>query len=347
MNKYIKKICEDIFEYGNQTDFIDKTILITGANGLIGGMIADFFYFLKDKKKININLILTSKSESDKAYRLKDIISDKSVRYISSDLSNYQEWECISNEKIDFCFYCSGYATPFKFINQPINTLSVNTIGLYSTLNFILNNNKNCKVIYMSSAEVYSSNFESKEHKETDKIIFDFKNQRNFYKLSKISGELIVNNYIEKGLNVISIRVSTCFGPGILDDDNRVLSDLVRKGLNNDCIELLDDGKASRKYLNISDFCKMIFNIVKSGKNNVYNISGDKEITIYELSEIISKVLNKPIKVGTISNNLTKFAPNKVNLSLELYENEFGVFDFKSTEEGVKDFIEWYINELN
>ncbi len=47
---FYTKICESIFQTKNFEEYQNKTVLITGANGLIGGMLADFFYYLIKEK---------------------------------------------------------------------------------------------------------------------------------------------------------------------------------------------------------------------------------------------------------------------------------------------------------
>jgi len=347
MNVYIENICDDIFKTQDFKDFNNKTILITGANGLLGGMIADFFSYLNKKKKFNINLILTSKSKKSQLTRIKHLLKEKYVTYFSYDLSLTNKWSKLSLPQIDYCFYSSGYATPSKFINRPIETLNTNIDGLYKTLEFITNNNPNSKFLYISSGEVYSANDNTDLYKEESIINIDISNKRNFYKVGKIAGELIVNYFRDNGFSASSIRTTICYGPGVLDDDNRVLSDLVRKGINNDCIQLMDSGKSTRRLLHITDFCSMIFNIIKKCKDEVYNVNGKDELSILEIATIISETLNKPVLLGDELNIITKYASSSVSMSIDKYENEFGKHIFKSTKEGIKDFTNWYKTILN
>ena len=74
MNKFLTKSMEKIFNTlgSNLDEFKDKTILITGANGLIGGFLSDFFVYLNDEHDFNCKLVLTSLSSKPK--RLKDLI---------------------------------------------------------------------------------------------------------------------------------------------------------------------------------------------------------------------------------------------------------------------------------
>lgn len=342
MNIFMKKTCDYIFNNQNFSEFNNKNILITGANGLLGGMIAEFFNYLNEEKGFNVNLYLTSKSKKSKASRIKHVLNSNKVKYFSCDLSKSHVFKKYINSKIDYCFYCAGYATPIKFIDYPIETLNINTNGLNNTLEFIINNNPNSHFLYISSAEVYSANDNTELYKETDTINIEIDNKRNFYKVGKIAGEMLINNFRDKGLKASSIRTTICYGPGVLDDDNRVLSDLTKKGIYNETIQLIDNGLSTRRLLHISDFCLMIFNIIKTCNSKVYNVNGDMEWSILEMANIIGEVLNKQIILGDGLHMIAKNTTNSVSMSINRYESEFGKHIFKSTKEGIKEFVEWY-----
>ena len=346
-NSFIEKICSDIFNNQDFTEFDNKNILITGANGLLGGMIADFFAYLNTKKNFNITLYLTSKSSLLDASRIQHLLGNDKIKYFSRDLSKLNDWSKDINVKIDYCFYCAGYATPSKFIGRPIENLNVNIGGLNQILDFVFNDNPKAHFLYISSAEIYSANNNSKLYEEDDIINVEVANKRNSYKIGKIAGEILVNDFVDKGFKASSIRTTVCYGPGVLEDDSRVLSDLVKKGVFNDKIQLMDDGQSTRNFIYISDFCLMIFNIIKTCKSKVYNVNGDTKRSILEITQIISEILNKPVVLGNKANIITENTTRSVSMSINRYENEFGKHNFKSIEEGVKEFTEWYKTILN
>ena len=118
MNKFLTKSMEKIFNTlgSNLDEFKDKTILITGANGLIGGFLSEFFMYLNDEHNFNSKLVLTSLSDDPK--RLGNLIYRKDVQYYSRDLTN-DSWFF---DEIDFCIYCAGYAQPNKFLSDAEKT---------------------------------------------------------------------------------------------------------------------------------------------------------------------------------------------------------------------------------
>jgi dTDP-glucose 4,6-dehydratase/UDP-glucuronate decarboxylase len=339
VNKFIKDICNGIFQNCDTSDFKNKSILITGANGLIGGFLADFFCYLNESHNYNIKLFLTSLSE--KPNRLINLLDYPYVSYIQKDLS-IADWSNF-NEIIDYCFYCAGYAQPSKFIRQNISTLFLNTVGLQRTFDNIFKKYNEAKCVFLSSSELYATNGDKDFHKESDIINISVPYKRNFYLVGKLSGEIIVNNFREMGYDVKSVRVSTIYGPGHGFEDERVLSDLTRKAVGkSEYIDLFDDGLASRKYQHISDCCIMLFNILLYGNQEVYNVGGKEETTIYEMAKIIGNKFNKEVVKGKVNNDVALSAPKKVSISLDRYNSEFCDFDFIPFKDGIENYLNWY-----
>ena len=331
MKHTYQRICDNC----ELLDLKNSTVLITGSNGLLGGFLHNFFEFLNTEYSYNIKILLTSLSKESNQPK-------SSATYISQDLSNQKFTDhfsfIINQKKIDYCFYCAGYAQPFKFLQRNLETFFINTQSMRLIFEKIFNNNKQAKCTFISSAEIYALNNEP--HCEDDDIKFSMDYKRNVYQLSKFAGEMIVNQFRDLDYDAKSIRVSACYGPEYVLDDKRVLHELVKKGLDNSStIKLLDDGSAVRKYLHLSDFCVMLMNITLRGKERVYNATGETDISIYDIASFIGNHFHKTVVKG---DGQGSFAPKKVNISLDRYIKEFGKINFYDFKQGLKDYINWY-----
>ena len=340
MDKFITDICFSVYKNCDVSSLKNKTILITGANGLIGGFLSDFLYFLNEEYSYNIKLVLTSLSKNPE--RLKHIIDDVNVTYISQDLSD--SYRNIDFD-IDYCFYCAGYAQPSKFLSNTFKTFFLNTDGLYNTMNNVFKN-KNARGVFLSSSEIYTMNETDTSHKEIDKINLSLEHKRNSYIFGKIAGEMIMNDFKNLGFDTISARVSLCYGPGHLYDDTRVMSDITRKAFGDESvIKLFDDGSTLRRYLHMSDFLTMLLNVTLFGKENVYNIGGKEEVSIYDMALHIGNFFDKKIQKGSLNNKVSISAPKNVWVSLDRYEKEFGKINTLSFSSGMKKYLEWFVNK--
>ena len=340
MNKYTKDMCIRAFDNCDVSDLKNKTILVTGSNGLLGGFVSNFLKFLNEEHSYNIEIFLTSFS------RTSNLKEGSNITYIQQDLSksvlNHTGLLSfiLQTKKIDYCFYCAGYAQPFKFLEKTTETFFINTKGFHQVSKYIFDNNKNAKSVFVSSAEVYAHSGNDTQHLETDNINFSMDYKRNQYQLSKFAGEMISNEFRNLGYDSKSVRVSACYGPGQVSNDRRVMSDLVGKGFSeSSTINLLDDGNATRKYLHLSDFCTMLMNVVIRGEKEVYNLTGDRDVSIYEMASYVGEWFCKKVNKG---NGEGSFAPKKVNISIQRYIDEFGNIEFYRFDEGLRDYIHWY-----
>ena len=340
----ILRDCEVLAQSVDSFLFKNKTILITGANGMIGSFLSDFFCFLNDNFDTQIKLFLTSYSEKEKAERLKNIINRDDVNYFSWDSSEPIDTEKNLGEPIDLVFFCSGYAQPSKFLKNNIKTSLINVVGLESILGYVQKNGGG-DFAFLSTSELYGEPpIEMLPTPESYGGVYELDNNRAAYKVSKTMGEVLCKEYNKfDNMNVKIFRVALTYGPGTLHSDERVLQEFIFKALNTGSIQMFDDGSSIRNYLYVLDSVRVFINCLTNGKHLVYNVGGDREPTsIYELANKIAKYFGVKAIKGKSKVNSVKTAPKNVRLDMSRYRDEFSDDDFISLDDGVKNIIEWF-----
>ena len=342
----IIKDCDLLFKNINSKNLKNKSILITGANGLIGSFLADYFNYLNDKHDYNMKLYLSSFSKMQNATRIKHLIDKKNVFYFSWDASTAIDVTLLP-KKIDYTFFCSGYGQPAKFTKDIVKTSFINTVGVNSVLQYLANDS-NSKFLFLSSSEIYGEpDINNIPTKESYNGNYSLNNSRSSYICSKRLGEIICGAYKEQ-LKVKICRVGLIYGPGTLFNDQRVLQDFIFKANNNKTINLLDNGDSIRNYLYITDGIEMLLNIMlNSGTDNLtYNVGGDLEpVSIYSLALKVANILNCSVsKKQNNEHEITKSAPKNVCLSMETYKKEFndGKQKHVTLNDGILNVIKWY-----
>ena len=119
----------------------------------------------------------------------------------------------------------------------------------------------------------------------------------------------------------------------------RVLNSFIQKALNGK-IALLDDGNARRTYCYVSDAVEILWNVLLSGKDPIYNVGGNSRTTIRSLAEKIGSYLHVPIEIPQRSRTFTD-APEDVFLDMSKVKNEFEKTDYISFDKGLAKTIEW------
>lgn len=341
----ITRDCERLFEKVDLSAFKNSTILVTGANGLIGGFLSDLFCYLNDKGNFGINLFLTSYSAPAKAHRIDHLMKRKDVKYFSWDCSHQVDIKNLP-AKVDYLFFCSGYGQPSKFLQNNIKTALINVVGLESLLSYMMLHDGG-NALFLSTSEIYgNAPPEMLPTPESFGGYYDLENNRAAYKVSKKMGEVICKEYAEaKNLKVKIARVALTYGPGCLLSDKRVLQDFIFKAQAEGQIQMLDSGSSIRNYLYITDSVEVLLTALLKGSHLVYNVGGDTEpISIYQLAAKVGKILAVPIIPGNTTTTTNNAAPRNVGLKMERYRNEFLKYgaSLVALDEGIKNTVEWF-----
>ncbi len=336
--------CEKLFSVDKFDELKNKTILITGANGLIGGFLADFFAFLNNKG-FNINILLTSYSSSNNCSRVKHLLEDKRISYFSWDCAEPLPANAIT-EEVDMVFFSAGYGQPSKFLKDSVKTTMLNIVGVKSVLEHLEEKqDKSSKMLFLSTSEIYGA---PKQYPTTEsyKGEIDFENNRLCYILSKATAESLCLQYDRsKKVKTKIARVALAYGPGTKRTDSRVMQEFIFKAHNNKKIDMLDSGESIRNYLYITDCVEILLNIILKGKEKVYNVGGDtEEVSIFNLAQKISDLTGAYVEKGKKKEYFIKTAPQKVGLSMDRYRAEFCEYgkNIVNLNKGISQVLRWY-----
>ncbi len=327
MNILAKLIYDDVADLNTKIDFSelnDKTVLMTGATGLVGT------YMLACLKHINVKVVAIAQSEPDPYYF--DLLPEGS-KVMKGDLTDEKFLKTLP--VADYIIHAAGYATPGKFLSDPIKTLKLNTFATFELFEKL---NPAGKFLFISSSEVYSG---------SDKIPYTEEaigtttptHTRACYIEGKRTGEAISYAYRSRGVMAKVARVSQVYGPGTKKNDRRAHNSFIENALKGE-ITMLDRGTAKRTYCYIKDGVEMMWNILLFGKDFVYNVGGETKTTVAEFAQKIGSYLGVEVKMPAVSKGLTG-SPEDVFMDLSKIKKEFSKNDFVGFEKGLAKTIEW------
>lgn len=306
----------------------DKSILITGASGLLGIYL---LAFLKQfQKEYNIKIYTWNKSEIDDIF----LPFFENCNTIISDIVDIKSFRNLPN--FDFIIHAAGYGQPGKFMSDKMKTVELNT---FSTKFLLEKLNIGGKFLFVSTSELYSG-------LDIDSVIESMigttntDHPRACYIEGKRMGEAICHIYRESGLDVKIARLSLAYGPGTKIGDARVLNSVIEKSIKNNTITLMDAGDAIRTYCYITDVIEMLLNILFWSKDTIYNVGGISKLSILEMATKIGDCMNKNVEVPKNTSNLIG-SPKNVNISIEKYCDEFSKIKFVNFDEGLEKTILW------
>ena len=333
-NSIIIQDCEKIVKELELSPLKDRHILITGASGLIGTYITCciFEYMKVSNNVVKVTLVCNSGIPE----HLKKLSEKFHCKFIVGDLTD--EEFLASLEDYDDIIHAACYGQPGKFMADKISTIMLNT---YTTKKLLEKVNDNGRFLFISSSEVYSGSDEL-PYKESCIGVTMPDHPRACYIEGKRLGEALCYAFSEKNINVKIARVALAYGPGVKGSDRRVLYNFIQKAILDHKIEMLDQGESRRVYSYVADTVHLLLSIMLYGKEILYNVGGNSEISIKELAELIGKELEVEVIVPETSNNGLNAAPQTVKMDISKVTNEFDKKQFIDIKEGIKRTIEWY-----
>lgn len=332
----------DLLEWGGKLSLVDvpvvqlenKTILITGASGIIGTHFLFALMYLRKVVGVRVKVVaVVNRGIPD---HLASMSSDDSVVFMVGDLAKDEFIDKLPMANL--IVHAATYGQPGMFMEHPEVTIKLNTDVTMALFERSLQ--KNGKFLFVSSSELYSG-LSTPPFSETHIGNTGPDHPRACYIEAKRCGETIINVYRSKGCKASSARLSLAYGPGTRRGDRRVLNNFIEKALVEKEIRLLDYGDAKRTYCYVSDAVNMMWRILLDGKECVYNVAGFSTVTIAELARLVGKITGVDVIFPDDGGAGVSGAPNDVQLDISRYASEFGKRDFVDFETGLRNSIEW------
>ena len=192
----------------------------------------------------------------------------------------------------------------------------------------------------MSSSEIYSGN-NNQYIKENQIGTTSPSHKRACYIEGKRFGETVLNIFRKNKYNVKSARVCLTYGPGTQKNDERILNQLIQRGLCQNKVYINDAGNAKRSYIYISDAIKILLEILFNGKNETYNVGGEEKTSIKILGKKVADLLNKKFKIKETKIGKKIGAPKNAFIDIKLIKSEFNIKRLLNLDYGLKKTIDW------
>lgn len=263
-----------------------KTVLVTGASGRLGIYIAQALLEANLRWGLNVRVILLARSQAKLEQQYGSLLTRDDVCVLVQDVITPIE----VNGPVDFIFHTAGLASPSDFTYHPVDTLWGHVQGTKNVLE--LSVQKNARVLYVSTVEIYGTWKDEAGIKETDMGPMHCDNARACYPEAKRLCETMLACYkYEHGLDYVVVRMSHTLGPGISLEDGRAFAEFLRNVLHDEDIVLQSDGSAVRTYTYVADAVGAMFLVLLDGKDTYYNVAAVKnQISIRDLAALIASL---------------------------------------------------------
>ena len=337
-NRIIERDCREICRAVDLAPLRGRTVLLTGATGLIGTyLLFTFRAFVESGGGLKK---LTLVSHRGLPEHLTEFATLPWVEVLTGDLCDVDF--CHGLPACDCIIHAAGYGQPGKFLERQDKTLQLNTTATFQLLERL---KPGGQFLFVSTSELYSGN-ENVPYRESDIGSTNTNHPRACYIEGKRCGEAICNAYRAKGVDAKSARLCLAYGPGVAADDRRVLYNLIAKALTFGRIDLMDSGEAGRTYCYVQDAVELMLNILLYGRQDIYNVGGHSKTTILHLAQAVGRNLNALVVTPADDKPLSG-SPLNVELDMTRAETEFGKSAYVGLPDGLARTIDWYRQYFN
>lgn len=324
---------ENIIDLINFEKIRDKSILITGASGLLGTyFLATLCVLFQRGVQPALVVAVTNSASNNLINEFEKSLP--TLRIIQADLSNTGVIKEFGS--FDFIIHAAGYGQPNRFMKDPIKTIQLNTAVTLELFNIL---NSEGRFLFLSSSEVYNG-LNNPPYNESQIGTTNTTNFRSSYIEGKRCGEAICNAQRSSGINASSARLALAYGPGTKAGDSRVINSFIERALTQAEIKLLDQGNAMRTYCYVSDAVEILWQILLHGTEPLYNVGGKSRVAIAELAQYIGAAVKVLVTFPEQSQELLG-APIDVFLDMTRVQKEFNKDTYVSLQDGLSRTIAW------
>lgn len=289
---YLKELSEYVEELTFMDKLDNKTILITGAAGLIGTYLVDVIMSYNQHNNGKINVIALDYN--------KDLLMDRFSIYenfistINGDVNDVNLIDNLLGYNIDYIIHAASNTSPVDYAKDPVGTIVTNVVGTHNLLEFSVKNNIK-RFLFCSSVEMYgANNGDIDDFEEEYSGYVNCNTVRASYPSGKRAAESMCCAYKNQyGLDYTIARIGRIYGYTVIKGDTKAPTQFIMNAVNNEDIVLKSDGMQHYSYCYVGDCVTALLTILINGMSGeAYNVADPySKVHLRDFANIAAKAV--------------------------------------------------------
>ena len=255
-----------------------KRALITGGAGFIGSHLCDFF-LEKGWEVVCADNLLTGAPEN-----VSHLLGEKNFQFLELDVSGYIHVA----GPVDAILHFASPASPIDYLEHPIQTLKVGSLGTHRTLG--LAREKKAAFLLASTSEVYGDPLVHPQRESYWGNVNPI-GPRGVYDEAKRFAEALTMAYHRSHrVDCKIVRIFNTYGPRMRLQDGRAIPTFLSQAIQDKPLTVYGDGSQTRSFCFISDLVEGIYRLLRSDYHLPVNVGNPREMTILEMAREVLRV---------------------------------------------------------
>jgi dTDP-glucose 4,6-dehydratase len=251
--------------------------VVTGGAGFLGSHLVDYLLG-RGHRVVAVDNLVTGSVDN-----IAHLAGNKDFRFIEQDVTEF----LFLDMKVDYVWHFASPASPVDYLELPIQTLKVGSLGTHKALGLALH--KSAKFLLASTSEIYGDPL---VHPQVESYWGNVNTigLRGCYDESKRFAEALTMAYHrEHGVDTRIVRIFNTYGPRMRLRDGRVVPAFISQALKNQPLTVFGTGGQTRSFCYCSDLIEGIYRLMASRCNEPVNIGNPAELTMLQFArEIIA-----------------------------------------------------------
>ena len=260
-------------------------VLVSGAAGFVASHLCDRL-LSEGHQVIGLDDLSTGREEN-----VEHLQSNSGFEFVEQDVSR----PFAISEPVDLVFHMASPASPFDYLNLPIETLLVGSTGTKNLLDIA--HSKGAGFLLASTSECYG---DPQEHPQAETYWGHVNpvGPRSVYDEAKRFAEALTMAYQRKyDVNTHIARIFNTYGPRMKLNDGRVVPAFLDQALNGKPLTVFGDGSQTRSFCYVSDLVEGLWRLIQSDEHFPVNLGNPREMTILQFAELIQKQMKTDCEI--------------------------------------------------
>jgi len=262
------------------------TSVVTGAAGFLGSHLSDLL-IERGHKVIGIDNFVTGAVEN-----IQHLGGNQNFKFLQQDVTEF----LFLHDRVDFIWHFASPASPVDYLELPIQTLKVGSLGTHKALG--LARQKDARFLLASTSEIYGDPLVHPQREEYWGNVNTI-GPRGCYDEAKRFAEAMTFAYHRQHqIDTRIVRIFNTYGPRMRLRDGRVVPAFMGQALTGQPLTVFGAGQQTRSFCYCADLIEGIYRLMMSNTHGPVNIGNPQELTILEFAERIIRLTRSKSKIA-------------------------------------------------